>query len=190
MDSRLSRKMSTKKSKAVVKRLRHDRNAWRDDETAFVPTSHILRHFRLSKAMLDELVFPTNDKQRLVYSDNHKWIRASYGHSVNIRLPKIGIPVRSGENLTFFVHGMKARDIESVLRYGLDRNRCPYVDFTDCPNYVRAGAEVLVHIDVRRFLNAGFRLYNIGPHVFATEFTVPPEFISDRVPCTLIISPP
>ncbi|XP_033731162.1 probable RNA 2'-phosphotransferase [Pecten maximus] len=179
MTSRPSRKMTTKKSKAVVKSLRHDRDAWRDRDTSFVPTSHILRHFRLTKAKLDELVFPANDRQRMVYSDNHNWIRATYGHSVNIRVSEIGRQIRNQEGLTYFVHGIKARDTDSVLKYGLDHTRCPYIEFTDSPDYVRAGAELLVHIDVRGFLRAGFRLYKIGPHVYATDCRVPPEFIKD-----------
>ena len=175
----MSTKMTTKKSKAVVKRLRHDVNAWRDDDTSFVPTSEILRYFRLTKSMLDELVFPRNGKQRLVYSDNHNWIRATYGHSVDIRVPKIGRPIHYPEGLTYFVHGIKARDADSVLKYGLNPTRCPYIDFTDSPDYVRAGADLLVHIDVRRFLQAGFRLFKIGPKVYATDSRVPPEFITD-----------
>lgn len=178
MTSRLRRKMLTRKSKAVIKRLRHERDAWRDEETGFIPTDKVLRHFRLTKAMLDELVFRAFDKKRMVYSDKHNWIRASYGHTVNIRVQKMGIPVRHAESFTTFVHGIKTKDIDSVLKYGLSSKRCPYVDFTDSPDYVRAGAEVLVHIDVRRFLEAGFRLYKIGPHVYATESAVPPEFIS------------
>ncbi|XP_069118829.1 probable RNA 2'-phosphotransferase [Argopecten irradians] len=178
MTSYMNSKMATKKSKAVIKRLRHDDKACRDHDTSFVPTSDILRQFRLTKAMLDELVFPKNDKQRMVYSDNHNWIRATYGHSVSIRVPKIGRPIQYPEGLNYFAHGIKTRDAASVLKNGLNPTRSPYIDFIDSPDYARPGADLLVHIDVRRFLQAGFRLYKIGPNVYATDSRVPPEFIT------------
>ena len=149
----------------IVKYLRHSENAPRDS-FGFVFVSFLLSHFRISREKLDEIVDSAR-KTHLKFSPDLELIRAICGHTTSdVSLQDLAsepIDINS-DRLDF---GTMRDAIDSIYKNGLNKMSRNYVHFTSSMSNIRTGSEVLIHLDVRKYLRGGNKLYRLSNGVIA-----------------------
>ncbi len=145
------------------------RERWRNREQyQWVTPEHIV-----AVALLDP-------KGRFQLRDNGRFIRASYGHSVSIRLGHRELSLDEVPPVLY--HGTIAQRVPSILREGLKPMKRIAVHLTHSiedaiDTAKRHGRDVVVLlIDTRCLYRKGYRVSKAGKTVYLVEY-VPPDCI-------------
>lgn len=124
-------------------------------------------------------VIESGSKQRFTISDDGKYIRAGYGHSIDIDLALS--PQRPPETL---YHGTARKNVESILKEGLHPGSRNYVHLSsDKEDAVsvgqRHGKPIVLSVQAQNMHDAGYPFYRSESEagIWLVD-EVPPEFIS------------
>ncbi len=103
-------------------------------------------------------------------------IRASYGHSVKVR-----IQYEESEPPEFLYHGTVIRSEPEIRAHGVLRMERKYVHLSETAEMAREvgsrrGEPVVLVVEASRMAAAGYRFYRMAAGIYLTE-TVPPEFL-------------
>jgi putative RNA 2'-phosphotransferase len=91
--------------------LQLDENGWAD--VAELITKSAAHRQVFDKATL-EMVVAGNDKQRFAFNEDHTWIRANQGHSINVELNLV-----AQEPPEVLYHGTVAKFLQNIKQEGL-----------------------------------------------------------------------
>ncbi|WP_329130510.1 RNA 2'-phosphotransferase [Streptomyces sp. NBC_01476] len=148
------------------------------DEAGWVDVDELIaacatRGRRFSRAELDHVV-ATNNKKRFAYSPDGRRIRASQGHSVEVRL---GLAAAVPPDVLF--HGTAAASVGAIMREGLKPMSRQDVHLSaDAETAVRVGARhgrpVVLAVDAAALAAAGHEFRVSANGVWLTD-AVPPE---------------
>ncbi|MCA9174866.1 MAG: RNA 2'-phosphotransferase [Planctomycetales bacterium] len=122
-------------------------------------------------------VVATNDKRRFRFSDDGKRIRANQGHSVDVDLQ-----LEPAEPPELLFHGTAQRNLQSILRAGLDKRRRKHVHLSSDRMTAhkvgsRHGSPIVLAIASARMYADGLIFFLSDNQVWLTD-SVPPEYIS------------
>ena len=122
-------------------------------------------------------VVDTNDKQRFEWDRDADRIRARQGHSVPVDLE---LPVEAPPDLLF--HGTARRNLDSILRSGLERRGRHHVHLSaDVPTARRVGARhgepVVLQVAAARMARDGHEFRLSGNGVWLVD-AVPPAYLA------------
>lgn len=129
--------------------------------------------------MLKEIV--ANDKKgRYSFNSDYTMIRANQGHSV-----KVDVGLKEIKPPTILFHGTADKNLESILKKGLDKRSRLYVHLSDNITTAlevgkRHGDPVVLVIDSKKMYKLGYKFYLSENNVWLTE-KIPSEFISYTV---------
>ena len=151
------------------------------DENGWVDVDELLEKVNASGRQVDRKllteVVEKNDKKRFKFSGDRQRIRASQGHSieVNLKLEPQAPPI-------VLFHGTAKRNLESILRSGLRRQKRQHVHLsidriTAHKVGSRHGSPVVLRIDSQKMHEDGHVFYLSDNHVWLTD-EVPPQYIS------------
>jgi putative RNA 2'-phosphotransferase len=130
----------------------------------------------LSREQLAEVV-ETNDKQRFEWDLESDRIRARQGHSVEVDLdlPLVAPPA-------VLYHGTPTRNVEAILREGLDRRRRHHVHLS--PDVAtaervgaRRGAATVLVVDAAR-MHADGHVFRVSTNGVWLVDAVPPAYLA------------
>lgn len=117
-----------------------------------------------------------SDKSRFELSDDGKFIRASYGHSIPIQLEyKARVPPRT------LYHGTARNNVTSIREQGIHAGGRQFVHLSPDRDSAlevgqRHGKPVILTIQSRQMYENGHDFYPTTSEVWLTRF-VPPDFI-------------
>ncbi|MDX1672930.1 MAG: RNA 2'-phosphotransferase, partial [Balneolaceae bacterium] len=126
-----------------------------------------------------ERIIDYSDKKRFEISDDGEYIRAGYGHSIDLDL---GLdPVEPPGTL---YHGTAERNVSPIMEKGLDPQNRNYVHLSADRSSAREvgmrhGKPVIISVDAGRMHEEGHAFYQSEsePGIWLTE-EVPPEYVS------------
>ncbi|XP_042445791.1 tRNA 2'-phosphotransferase 1-like [Zingiber officinale] len=130
---------------------------------------------------LDEIreAVKRDNKQRfsLLEKDGELLIRANQGHSIRtISSESLLKLILSADQIPVCVHGTYRRNLESILQSGLKRMTRLHVHFSsglpsdgEVISGMRRDVNVLIHLDVKKALQEGMKLYISDNKVILTE---------------------
>ncbi|OWF40849.1 uncharacterized protein LOC110463278 [Mizuhopecten yessoensis] len=147
-------------SRAMVHYLRHDPNAPLDD-AASVSVNHILEIFNINRDTLDTIINLPTDKQRLFLSPCHNFIRAASGHSNPVRLHLLGSPITNPSSVKNGTHGTSKKALPIIQKEGLQKMNRQYIHFAKNKTCLKKGSDVIITLDVPKYLRAGMKLYRL-----------------------------
>jgi putative RNA 2'-phosphotransferase len=162
--------------------LRHnpDKIGIRLDPAGWTPVPELLDHaaengMHISMSRLRDVIY-NSSKQRFTLSKNEKYIRANYGHSVDVDL---GYEPQPPPDTLY--HGTAEQSVESILQSGLEPRSRQYVHLsTDVPSAHQVGSRhgkpVILEIDAGRAHQDGHRFYQSDAGIWLTD-EVPAEYI-------------
>ncbi|CAN6218604.1 unnamed protein product [Urochloa humidicola] len=120
-----------------------------------------------------------DSKQRfsLLEEDGVLLIRANQGHTVTtVTSESLLKPILSADEVSVCVHGTFRKRLGSILQSGLNRMERLHVHFSsglpsdgEVISGMRKNVNILIHLDVRKALNDGMKLYISGNNVILTE---------------------
>jgi putative RNA 2'-phosphotransferase len=121
-------------------------------------------------------VVETNDKKRFSFDASGEKIRANQGHSVEVE-----IEFERKTPPAVLYHGTATRNVESILKNGLQRMKRHHVHLsvdveTARKVGMRYGKPVIFEIDTRAMLENGFEFFVSANGVWLVE-NVPPQFL-------------
>lgn len=178
----MNEKRKTRISKFLSLVLRHkpetiglvlDESGWVDVEKLLVACSK--NNFAFSKEELAEVV-ATNDKKRFAFDKSKTKIRASQGHSIQI---KIEFEEKKPPPTLF--HGTAEAKVKLILENGLRKMSRHHVHLSSDVETARKvgnrhGKPVILQIEIKAMLEKGFKFYISANGVWLTD-SVPPEFL-------------
>jgi putative RNA 2'-phosphotransferase len=151
------------------------------DAAGWVPVAEFLRAcqahgFSIKREELEEVV-RTNDKQRFAFSEDGLMIRASQGHSVEVKLDYQ--PLMPPEIL---YHGTATRFLDSIKEQGLIKGKRHHVHLSgDEATAIKVGARhgkaVVLVIQSLQMHKDGFIFYQSENGVWLTE-KVPANYLT------------
>ncbi|XP_033741834.1 probable RNA 2'-phosphotransferase [Pecten maximus] len=147
-------------SRAMVHYLRHNPNAPLDD-AAYTSVNHIFEIFNINRCTLDNIINLPTDKQRLFLSPCHNFIRAASGHSRPVQLHLLGSPITSPSSVKYCTHGTTRKSLTLIEKEGLQKMRRHYIHFAKNKTSVKKGSDVIITLDVPKYLRAGMKLYRL-----------------------------
>jgi len=120
-----------------------------------------------------------DNKQRfsLLEEDGELLIRANQGHTVTtVTSENLLKPILSADEVSVCVHGTYRRKLHLILQSGLNRMERLHVHFSsglpsdgEVISGMRPDVNVLIHLDVRKALHDGMKLYISDNNVILTE---------------------
>uniref|UniRef100_A0A2C9WRR0 2'-phosphotransferase n=1 Tax=Manihot esculenta TaxID=3983 RepID=A0A2C9WRR0_MANES len=120
-----------------------------------------------------------DNKQRfsLLEENGELLIRANQGHTVKtVESESLLKAILSAEEVPVCVHGTYKRNLESILKSGLKRMKRLHVHFAcglptdgEVISGMRRDVNVLIHLDVKKALEEGMKLYISDNGVILTE---------------------
>lgn len=151
------------------------------DPAGWAKVSELLEGFRkngldLSSKELQQVV-QKSKKQRFTLSDDGKFIRANYGHSIPVDLQ---YEAKQPPEILF--HGTAQRFVESIQQEGLTSQNRQFVHLSvDEPSAIQVGKchgkPVILRIKAEEMFRNGFQFYQLENGIWLT-ITVPAEYIS------------
>ncbi|CAN6211393.1 unnamed protein product [Urochloa humidicola] len=113
----------------------------------------------------------------LLEEDGELLIRANQGHTVTtITSDSLLKPILSADEVSVCVHGTFRKRLGSILQSGLNRMERLHVHFSnglpsdgEVISGMRKNVNILIHLDVRKALHDGMKLYISGNNVILTE---------------------
>lgn len=131
----------------------------------------------ISREQIREII-ETGDKKRFSLSDDGQFIRAGYGHSIDVDL---GLAPQSPPSHLY--HGTAQKNISSIRSTGLQPQSRNLVHLSDNKKDAvsvggRHGKPVVLTIEAAKMYNEGFPFYQSDsePGIWLVE-RVPPDFI-------------
>ncbi len=130
---------------------------------------------KIDKATLIKIV-ESDKKGRFCFNADKTKIRANYGHSFAVNLA-----LKSSCQPPVLYHGTAERNVESILKNGLNKSKRNYVHLTDDLSTAikvgeRHGNPVIFRIDSAKMRRDGFDFYKSGV-IWLTDH-VPKEYLS------------
>ncbi|CAN6172327.1 unnamed protein product [Urochloa humidicola] len=120
-----------------------------------------------------------DNKQRfgLLEEDGELLIRANQGHTITtVTSESLLKPILSADEVSVCVHGTFRKKLDSILQSGLSRMTRLHVHFSNglpsdgqVISGMRKNVNILIHLDVRKVLNDGMKLYISDNNVILTE---------------------
>jgi len=120
-----------------------------------------------------------DNKQRfsLLEEDGELLIRANQGHTVTtVTSESLLKPILSADEVSVCVHGTYRKKLRLILQSGLNRMMRLHVHFSsglpsdgEVISGMRPDVNVLIHLDVRKALHDGMKLYISDNNVILTE---------------------
>ncbi len=127
---------------------------------------------------LEELteIVKTNDKKRFAFDEIRKKIRANQGHSL-----KLEIEFEEKTPPEIFYHGTAEKNIEAILRDGLNKMQRHHVHLSENIETarkvgVRYGKPVIFQIETKKILAENFRFFVSANDVWLID-EIPPRFL-------------
>lgn len=168
-------KILERKSKFLSKLLRHDPQDLKMDDNGWVDTSAILKKLDITMFDLIDIV-KSNDKQRFVFSEDNKKIRANQGHSikVNVELKEVIPP-------DILYHGTATRFLDSIFEKGIIPGSRLHVHLSDNKELAtkvgsRHGTPVILIVNAKEMLEDGLEFYLSENNVYLTN-TIDKKYI-------------
>jgi len=130
---------------------------------------------RINRLLLEEIV-ATNDKQRFVFNESKKKIRANQGHSIDVDL---GFQPKQPPEILY--HGTREKSIESIFRTGLEKRNRQHVHLSaDLETATKVGQRhgkvVLLEVQAGKMYETGVTFYLSKNGVWLTD-EVPVEYL-------------
>lgn len=177
MDSRGLKNLSKK----IVNALRHDIKVPRNLD-GFVSIEYILLRFHVSKDTIQRMI-DSFTKVRLEVSECGSFIRSICGHStIDVNTQCLGVPLLNPSGVTC-IHGTSLEAASSIATTGLNAGKRRYIHFASSldSDYLRDNSEVLLYLDVGKYLKCGNKLFTLANGVVITtgnnEGRVKPSFL-------------
>jgi len=172
-------KILDKKSKYLVKLLRHEPEDLVLDKSGWVKTDDVCLKLSISKADL-ELIVATNDKKRFEFDTTKTKIRASQGHSLNHL--EVWKDWESYIPIGDLFHGTAEKSVNSILRTGIKSLSRTHVHLSENQDTAikvgsRHGDVVLLLVDAVQMYNDGIKFYKSANGVILVDY-VSPDYIS------------
>ena len=145
-------------SREIVRYLRHNPAAPVD---SYVPVSHILKHFRTDYYQLQAAIHQPTDKHRLFLSDCLQYVRAAASHSIPVDLNCIGIPIEDPVLIGYCCHGTTITAYKQIKEEGLKTMSRPYIRFATDKTRLRNGSQVIITLNVKKYLQQGLKLFRL-----------------------------
>jgi putative RNA 2'-phosphotransferase len=125
--------------------------------------------------VIDEVV-RTNDKKRFAFNEDKTRIRASQGHSIEV---KLNLQAVAPPDILY--HGTTEKYLESIRRTGLQKQTRQHVHLSATIETAKAvgsrhGKPVILIIDAKAMHDAGLEFYLSENNVWLTD-AVPAEYI-------------
>jgi len=119
----------------------------------------------------------TKQRFSLLEEDGELLIRANQGHTVTtVTSENLLKPILSADEVSVCVHGTYRRKLHLILQSGLNRMERLHVHFSsglpsdgEVISGMRPDVNVLIHLDVRKALHDGMKLYISDNNVILTE---------------------
>lgn len=150
------------------------------DRAGWAPVPELLealarRGVQLTAAELEQIVV-TSDKQRFELAFGAAWVRARYGHSVDVEL---GYEPQQPPPVLF--HGTATRHVDGILREGLlPRSRQQVHLSEDVATATRVGARhgrpVILQVDATALTGDGHELRRAAPGIWLVD-RVPARYL-------------
>ncbi|XP_033758222.1 uncharacterized protein LOC117340572 [Pecten maximus] len=158
-------------SRTIVRFLSHDASAPRDP-AGYVPIWYICHLFSITRDMLMYIVCHVAG-DRLNLSDCQQFVRTCDGHSTDdIDITRTGKLITDPRDVRYCVHGTTRAAYEEIKVHGLSRRNRQMIHFADSKTLVNKNSEVLIHLDVKRYLSKGRPLYRLRDGTLATPGNV------------------
>lgn len=151
------------------------------DEAGWVPVNELVdqsrKHgMRFTKEDIKEVI-RQSDKPRFIFSNDDRYIRATYGHSVPAELG-----YEPTEPPQWLYHGTAERNIESIRQSGIQPQNRQFVHLsvdkqTATQVGQRHGKPVVLTISAKTMYNDGHTFYRSDAGIWLTK-QVPPSYIS------------
>ncbi len=127
---------------------------------------------------LEELreIVETNDKKRFSFDESGERIRANQGHSATVE-----IEFEQKTPPAILYHGTAEKNVDSILRTGLEKRRRHHVHLSENLETARAvgkryGEPVIFEIDTAQMLADDFKFFVSANNVWLVD-SVAPEFL-------------
>jgi 2'-phosphotransferase len=154
----------------------------------YVELAKLLEHHQFNftnDAEIRWVVF-NSDKKRFeinILEDGIEYIRAVQGHSMSfINANELLEEIHDPAEVPICIHGTYQRFEESIIREGLSRRTRNHIHFAvDRPggeviSGSRLNVDMLIHVDVRRAMEAGHRFYRSVNNVILSEGPISAEY--------------
>lgn len=159
-------------SKRLAYILRHsclpDHNGW-------VSSSVLVLEYDFTALELERIVFE-DDKGRFEFSDDGLFVRALYGHSIDVDLELI--PSLPSDTL---YHGTAEKYIDRIINEGLKPCKRNYVHLSETKEMAqqvgsRRGVPIVLSVDVKSMSEDGYKFYKAQRGVWLVD-CIPSEYI-------------
>ena len=183
MDKKAQKKIS--KFLSLVLRHKPETIGLQLDENGWASVDELLEKMNRPPYALSfedlQLIVAENDKQRFIFSDDLKSIRANQGHSVSINLD---LPEKTPPGLLY--HGTAIQNLESIRKKGLVKGSRQHVHLSTDVETARQvggrhGKPVVLTISAMNMYQSGVKFYQSENGVWLTD-SVPVHFISFMEP--------
>ncbi len=151
------------------------------DENGWANVQELIEKINASGTTVDavtiNMVVDTNDKKRFAFNEDKTKIRASQGHSIEVKLNlKTVLPP------DILYHGTTDRFLESILKTGLTKQQRQHVHLSELLATAktvgsRHGKPVVLTINAKAMAAAGFLFYLSENNVWLVD-SVPVEYIT------------
>lgn len=153
--------------------LKLDANGWADVDELLAACAQ--NGSAISRAELEEVV-ASNEKKRFAFDGDKKKIRASQGHSINVR-----IDFEEREPPAILYHGTSEKTLAAILENGLLKMRRHHVHLSADAATARSvgaryGKPVVLKIKAAEMTARKFKFYVSANGVWLAD-EVPPEFL-------------
>lgn len=150
------------------------------DESGYAVVEDLIKGMNKKNKQADQLTFEllehivaVDSKKRYQFSEDHKKIRCSQGHSLDIKLGLVA--VKPPVNL---YHGTSVKSINSVLEKGLLRRGRQFVHLSDCIETAvgvgsRHGTPIVLQLDTKRMVEDGILFYCSENGIWLTSYVDP-----------------
>jgi putative RNA 2'-phosphotransferase len=152
-----------------------DSNGWASIDELIRKVNQTQNEFELTPALLKRIVM-TCDKQRFVFSEDFRSIRANQGHSI-----KVDLELKSHTPPEYLYHGTAERFIKKIELSGLTSMERHHVHLTEHMETAKSvgqryGKPVLLKIKARLMHQNGYTFFLTDNDVWLTD-SVPVEYI-------------
>ena len=151
------------------------------DNQGYVDVDALLNKIHISFDDLDHIV-STNDKKRFAYNDDKTKIRASQGHTMDVKIDfKPMIPP------DILYHGTDDKGYHGIMKTGISRMSRQYVHLSDNEKtaysvgkrYSKAKQPIILIIDALSMYNDGLIFFKSENNVWLTD-NVPIKYITKK----------
>lgn len=152
------------------------------DKNGWASVDQLVRKARQDGRELDlsliRKIMQTGDKQRFILSDDEQYIRAGYGHSIDIELP-----LKPKQPPKVLYHGTAKRNVSSIIEKGIRPGNRKFVHLSAKKDDARDvgsrhGKPVILTVEAGKMEKEGYDFFQSDsePGIWLTK-KVPPEFV-------------